>query len=273
MRITSPEAAPSDLTIIKNQELPANPVMLNSAVATAIPDYKKVHTLPRLSEPIKETSVFAASPKPTSKRDKIGSAVGDLAKSYGQSPPSKGPSSARKYLDAARDKVLTREQQDLIKPDNIPVMFREFATQAIATRPGFILREPFSRRVNAKIFGSPRSDVVAIADAVSGITFLTLASIQEDEYGTVYKDVPRILRTFTNVVTMMESFIRDSPVHWTDLELQATGAEAKQSPEVEGIINHIKTCLGSLVLAYTEFAPDMGLGEGEMRQARKVAGV
>ena len=243
---------------------------LNSG--TAVAEYKKVHHLPKLSTPLEETAVFVDSPKPKKKRESIPYAIENIAKSYGQSP-SQGSSPVQKYLKVARDQILTQEQQKSIALNNLPTILQDLCLKILATPAGNPFRQTFARRIKTKLFGSPQSQVGPILDAVGAITFLAMSSKTEDIYGTVYRDIPRILRTFANITIKIESFIEESSFHWTDIGLTQHPVGDKRVEEAERLVAQLKLCLGILIEAYAEYAKDMGLGAGEVREARRAAGL
>ena len=102
---------------------------------------------------------------------------------------------------------------------------------------------------------------------------LALASIEEDSYGTVYKDIPPILRTFANITNRIETFVKESPAHWTDVDFREEDPGARKVEEIDLVVGHLKAALRQLVEKYEGYAREMGLGQGEMRAARRAAGM
>jgi nucleoporin NDC1 len=107
---------------------------------------------------------------------------------------------------------------------------------------------------------------------VDAITSLALASLEEDQYGTVSKDIPQIARVFADTIKGIDGFLQALPLHWTDVESKGTG-NGKQSKECDMVIAHLKVGLKKLLEAFGTYAMNLGLRNGEMRELRLIAGL
>ncbi|KAL8947562.1 MAG: hypothetical protein Q9222_006166, partial [Ikaeria aurantiellina] len=163
---------------------------------------EQLQSLPRIGAPLKQDPVVLNTPPPTSRREMVEAKVGAFAKSYGNNPHSVSSSSStitispktQQYLEAARNKLLSKEQQQAISPANVQSQFNTYLTLFLRSRFGFPFRQTFARRVRAVVFGHPFSDLTTIIRAVNALSALTTSSLKEDDYGIVARDIPLIFR-------------------------------------------------------------------------------
>lgn len=80
--------------------------------------------------------------------------------------------------------------------------------------------------------------------------------------------MPTLISTFVSTTLMLEEFVAQFPVHWTDVEFKNRRVE-----EVEAILGCLKGGLKELVNAFGPYANELGIGAGEMRMAKNVAGM
>ena len=237
-----------------------------------------VESLPRISAAIKEENVLS-KPFPSSSRpERYGSTVGSLAKSVGQNHNSVSPlrsltPHAKQYLVAARDKLMTREQQSTLSPANLNSSLYDYLTQFLRSRFGWPFRQIIGRRLCVVVLGAPYSELNLILTALDSLTSLAVASLKEDQYGTVHKDVPLLIRTFVSTLTDIETLTQGFQVHWTDVEYSENGGEGRRVAEIDLLVNRLKSSLKELIDAFGDFAVEMGLTWAEMRRARQAAGL
>ncbi|MCJ1244344.1 hypothetical protein MMC30_001542 [Trapelia coarctata] len=232
-----------------------------------------LQTLPRLSSALRQDPVLTNAPPPTNRRKKIEANVGSTAKYYGQSPSSRTSLSPRvkKVGRMARDKLLTKEQQNAIKPATIASSVYEYFVQYLRTPVGAPFRRTFKRRLASVVLGSPESQLQPIICAIDSISCLAIASLKEDQFGTANKDIPMIIRTFVSSITNIERITQNMPVHWTDTEFEEADGKGREVKEVELVKDHLKFGLSQLVLAFGNYAVDMGLSRSELGTARETA--
>jgi len=92
-----------------------------------------------------------------------------------------------------------------------------------------------------------------------------VCSLAEDEYGHVQRDVKTIIQTLTTTVLNLEALKENLGFHWTDVERK------KDCPEVDIVLNALKTGLNELVNAFGDYSEDLRLSQSEMRAARVAA--
>ena len=229
--------------------------------------------LPRISAPLRQDQVFRNPLPPTTRREKLESTIGAVAKSYGQSPPSRQPGSpltprTKQYLGAARNKLLTHGQQQALSPVGLMASFNEYVMQFLRWPVGLPFRQTFQRRVCTVVLGSPNSQFGQIIDAIDALRFLAIASLKEDAYGKVSKDVAGLIRTFANTITALEVFVKGVAVHWTDVEFHDRNID-----EVDLILTSLKGALREIIRGFGQYAGELDISEQEMDMARRVAGM
>lgn len=120
------------------------------------------------------------------------------------------------------------------------------------------------------VLGSPFGELNCIIDSVNALTALALASLTEDSYGKVAKDVKLLIQAFVSVIQSVEGFVRDLPVHWTDVEYSDSDRRVE---EVDLVVGSMKAGLKEMVDAFGKYATELGLTERDIKAARRVAGV
>lgn len=192
-------------------------------------------------------------------------AVDKLARSYGQSPPGALSPKARKLLKQAEKIALTPEQQKKVDTAGFPGLFREWALWVIKSPVGWPFRQLYRRKLAAVVLGQPYGDVGIIVDAIESVTRFSVCSLKEDKYGNVQRDVKLIIQTLTNAILKLEAFKQNLGFHWTDTKKKT------ESPEVDLILEVLKSGLNELVEAFGDYSQDLRLSQSEMRMAREAA--
>ncbi|KAL8647726.1 MAG: hypothetical protein Q9226_006319 [Calogaya cf. arnoldii] len=237
---------------------------------------QEVQSLPRIGTPLKEGQVMMNPPPPSSRREMVETKVGTFAKSIGNNPPSNygnplgfGPKQ-QQYLEAARNKLLTPEQQQAITPAHVQSQFNTYMTRFLQSWFGQPFRQTFARRVQSIVFGQPFSEITLIIDAIESLTILATASIKEDSYGKVAKDIPLIMRTFIITYQTLQRFTSTLPVHWTDVQFSE---DQRQTEDVLIVLSALRDGLQELVQAFGGFSTDLGIEAQDIRVAKAIAGM
>lgn len=247
--------------------------------SVAPPQRITIESLPSISSaPLRKENIFSNSQTPATTREKIESSFGTIAKSYGQSPQPAKPlkflesqrAEGEKYLGVARQKLLTQGQQESLSSSGLLAQYNAYLIRFLRTPFGRLFRRTFKRRVSTVVLGSPFGELNPIIDSVNALTALALASLTEDNYGKVAKDVPLLIQAFVSVIQSVEGFVRDLPVHWTDVEFSESDRRAE---EVDLVVGTLKAGLKEMVDAFGKYAAELGLTERDMKAARRVAGV
>ncbi|KAH0543864.1 hypothetical protein FGG08_001903 [Glutinoglossum americanum] len=224
--------------------------------------------LPKIAGPLKKDNVFTSAPPSSSKQELISS----LSKSMGQSPLQPGIGSplnpkhliqrAHASLPERRKEALAREMQSAKQALDKSVVA---VVRSYAGRP---FRQTVQRKIVAVITGEPYGDVGIIIDAIDSIARLAVSSLTEDPFGRVHTDVPKIIRTFTSTIGNIESFKRNVPVDWTDVEL-IDREGFREMREADLTLQALRGSLRDMLKGFGEYADDMGLTAADLRMARE----
>lgn len=131
---------------------------------------------------------------------------------------------------------------------------------------GWPFRQSFDRLVCSILFKSPDGQFGQIVDAIDILSALTIASLEEDRYGKVAKDVALLIQTYGATIAAIEAFAASVPVHWTDTEFKS-----REVVEVEMVLAFLKSGLQEMLHGFSEYANDLGISEQEIQQARKIS--
>ncbi|KXH41505.1 nucleoporin protein Ndc1-Nup, partial [Colletotrichum nymphaeae SA-01] len=252
------------LTTIKNIEQRIDQYGKPAVVPAAPAPTAEVRA--RSSAPLKEDPIFTSKPANKTMRGELEKALTQVGSHPGHSPVSQLSPIAKKTLRGARDKVLSKEQQEALSSPQLMNQFQTWALKVIGNEyVGWIFRQEFRNRLTAVILGTPYSELSQYVNAVDVLSLLAVHSLNDDNYGRVQKDVPTIIRTFTTVITKIEAFKDSFPVHWTDIEKDRT------APEVEAVIAALKTGLAQVIAEFERYSSDLRLTRTDIRLAKEAA--
>ena len=236
-----------------------------------------IERLPRISAPLRQDNILVNPPGPTTRREEIEQSVGTVAKSFGQSthPPSTpfrylNTPTAKKFIDLPRQKLLTQGQQERLSPSVLYAQWNDYLLRFLRTPFGQPFQQTFKRRVYTIVLGTPFSELNIVLDSIFSLNALAVASIKEDPYGKVAKDVPLLIRAYVSTVSKTEGFVATLPPHWTDVEFSESERKVE---EVELILGALKSGLGAFVGVFGKYADELGMDAGEIRTAKTIAGM
>ena len=179
--------------------------------------------------------------------------------------------SSQKLLSSpTRQKLLTTGQQEQLSSSGLRGLLHEYTMHFLRSPLGQPFRETFSRRISTVILGTPHSALYQILTSVKSLTALAVASLKEDPYGRVSKDVPTLIRTYTSTIQSIEAFVRSLPPHWTDVDFRNGDREVR---DVEAVVVCMKSGLRDIIEAFGQYASELGLAAAELRIAKGVAGL
>jgi len=252
----------------------------------------KIQTLLRIASPLREGQILTQS-KPQDQFERYTQPAGSMMKSIGQAPPSQQfdlSPKVQRYFGKARDKVLSPEQQRAISKTNIHSSYQRHMAQLLRFKlnpllpaylnehiphlqPGLLFQETFARRMNCIVFGSPRGDLQILLYAIDVLVALSFASLTEDKYGVVSKDLPTIFRTLTATISNIEALLMSTPPHWTDVDFKDADGKGRKVKEIGTLLHHLKVGLTKLLGGFGGFASSLDLGPVDLRDARRAAGI
>ncbi|KAA8908122.1 nucleoporin protein Ndc1-Nup, partial [Sphaerosporella brunnea] len=95
-------------------------------------------------------------------------------------------------------------------------------------------------------------------DAITALGNMVIASLAEDEYGNVQRDVRAILESFCATLDTLKRYVANPPLHWTD-------TEAREAPhlvyleEPTMLIQQLEKTLREITLAFEPFMDELGI--------------
>lgn len=213
---------------------------------------------------VSDEQILLSTPAKKTLRSEVEKIVGQNATSPGQrsrlSPVvQKGLADAKGAVDS-----FARQAAGTDNPNNA---VHYWMRRALDSPLGAPFKQTFRRRLTTVVLGQPYAEPSLFVNAISVLTRLAIFSLAEDSYGNVQRDVATIIRTFTAVITKLEKFKADFPVHWTDFE------GSKECAEVDVVLATLKEGLKQLIASFGQYARDLRLTFGDMRLAREAAGV
>ena len=250
-----------------------------SSQSTPHPQQVTIERLPQISQTqLRHDNVFLNPPAPTNRREQFESKAGAIAKYYNE--PSQSPKPvdflkkkslrAGEYVESARQHLLTQEQQQTYSKSGLLTQYNDYLIRFLRSPVGYPFRETFKRRVTTIVLGAPYGELDQILSSITTLTALAKASINEDRYGNVAKDVPLLLRAFVSTISSVEGFVARFPVHWTDVEFQESDRRVE---EIALIVDSLRGALKDIVSSFGQYAAELGLGKEEIETARKIAGL
>ncbi|CRJ80593.1 hypothetical protein BN1708_000309 [Verticillium longisporum] len=223
-----------------------------------------VEQKPRILAPPKDDPIFQARPASRSMRGEIEKTLTQATQAPGHTPVSQLSPIAKKTFRNARDRVLTKEQQEALTSPQVVGQFQALATTVLrADYIGWWFRQDFRRLLTAAVLGSPHSELSHHLNAIEILSAMAVHSLTEDKFGNVHKDIGPIVRTFTAVIKRLEAFKASFPVHWTDVE------GSKSTPEVDEVIKALKAGLSQVVQEFEPYIRDLRLTRTDIRLAKE----
>lgn len=231
------------------------------------PEPKPEEPRARTTAPPKEEAIFRRQPSTKSMRSEVENAIDHVARSPGNTPMSRLSPMAKKTWKKAKDSMLTQDQQDAFRPDNMVGQFRHLILRVLQNnRVGAFFRQEYRRRLTVAVLGTPSAELALYVNAIEVLGSLAVNSLGEDKFGNVHRDVPTIIRTFTSTIRKLDAFKASFPVHWTDVEAK------KECPEVDAVLNALRSALAKLITEFEPYRNDLRLTLTDLRLAREAAG-
>lgn len=233
------------------------------AVAAA-PELAATAPKQRVSAPLRQDSIFYHEAHTTGLKGGIEKAWDQLARAPGATPASELSPLAKKTWKSAKDHMLSKQQQEALSPDHIRGEFEQWTASVMKIElVGALFRHDFRTRFAAAVLGTPYAEPALYVNAAQALCHLSVHSLAEDQFGNVHRDVASIVRTLTAVIRKVEALKVRFPNHWTD----PTGV--KESPEVDQILDALRTGLEQVVAKFEPYSSDLRLSLGELRLAKE----
>lgn len=232
--------------------------------ATVAPQSTQTEERQRISAPLKEDPIFSSQSSSKSLRNGVETAWDQFARSPGSTPASELSPMAKKTWQNAKDRVLSKEQQEAMSPDHLKGQARQWVTDLMGI--GWVrdlFQHDFRTQFAAVVLGTPYAEPTLYSHAVLALCELASHSLVEDQYGNVHRDVPGIVRALTTVITKIEALKRQFPLHWTDTK------GLRDAPEVELLLDALRTGLGHVVSKFEPYSTDLRLSLADLRFAKE----
>ncbi|PHH55765.1 Nucleoporin NDC1 [Ceratocystis fimbriata CBS 114723] len=213
--------------------------------------------------PVKEDAIFQPQSKEVTIKGELEKAIGHAITSGSQTSTGLSPM-ARKTLKQARDRFITKEQQESLAPEHVAGWFRKMALKVIENEYfGPFFREEFRKRFAAAVLGTPYAEVSMYINAAASLSGLVVSSLTDDKLGKVYLDVGNVVRVFTAIILNIEHFKSSFPMHWTDIEA------VRECPEVNAVLDEMKNGLRAIMAEFEQYATDLRLTQTDLRLAKE----
>lgn len=249
------------------QSIEAHVDAYGQPAAHEAPEPQPMEERHRSSAPLREDPIFTSQARQTPLQAGIEKALERLARNPGSTPASELSPIARKTWQTAKDRVLSREQQEAVSPDHLKDQAHEFATRLLSIGwIGSLVRQDFRTQFAAAVLGSPYAEPTLYANAATALCQLAVNSLAEDSYGNVHRDVPTIIRTLTSIIKKVEALKEQFPLHWTDIK------GVKDCPEVDELLVALKTGLEQVVVNFEPYSTDLRLTRTDLRIAKEAYG-
>lgn len=219
---------------------------------------------------LRDMDVFVKRPR------EIIPSIGEFTKSIGEHPGAANPVSphARKVVQWTADAVLSKEEQQRLAELSAStgrgilerLVPRQYLVQFLRTPLGAPFRQTMERKLTSAVFGKGESGKGIFIHSVKILEKLIMASLTEDRYGSVQKDIAEVVRTLTSTIVLMEKYVKEAQPHWSDVERRGGG-----KGEVVECLEVLKRSLEQIVLGFGEYADTLGLSLKEVREAREAA--
>ncbi|KAM0556019.1 hypothetical protein ACHAPJ_006000 [Fusarium lateritium] len=220
----------------------------------------------RVSAPLRDDPIFNSRPTSKTMRSEVEKRLGQVARSPGESPASKLSPLAKKTWKEAKDRVLTKEQQELVAPEHLKSQFEQWTLRMMEVDAvAALFQQDFRTQFAAAVLGTPYAEPTLCINAIHVLHHLSVHSLAEDQFGNVHRDVPRIIRTFTAVIKKLETFRIEFPLHWTDVSCK------RVSPEVEKVVDALKIALQQVLAKFEPYSNDLRLSLTDIRLAKEAS--
>lgn len=241
------------------------PAASSAASSAASQPAPPLDLVPQISQPIKDDKeVVALPPKPSTKREWLGTVATGIVKSH-----SSPENSQQAYGREAINRGLKKAQEGAQQAESITSTASD---KFLASPLGHVFSHSLPRRAKLIVLGAPYSHLSLVCNAVTALSNLAVFSITEDQIGRFHNTVPSIIRTFTAAINKIDAYMSSLQVHWSDKEtLAKPEAERKKIPEVDQVRECLQQGLQNILAGFEKYLGGMGMSMLEISDAKKAA--
>ncbi|KAF3936406.1 hypothetical protein ABW19_dt0202710 [Dactylella cylindrospora] len=217
-------------------------------------------TVAKAPSPIKEIKDF--KPQQPSEENVLRTPMRKTVVDQWQATPGNMPSSPIN-VDAIK--------AHFIKKETIESKIYDYLSPVLNSEYGDIFRLTIQRKTASLL---PEAGLQV--DAIKSLSGFIRASLKEDDYGMVQKDLPSILEELVKTAGVLEGYMANPPLHWTDIHgkalLEKKTEEAKKElfAEPVALVEAIDEALNSIGDAFDEYLDKLGLSVDVRRRIRLV---
>lgn len=221
----------------------------------------------RVSAPLRDDPIYNSRAAPKTIRGEVEKRFDQVARAPGSSPASKLSPIAKKTWKEAKDRVLTKEQQQMVSPEHVRGQFEQWTLRLMQVDyVAALFQHDFRTQFAAAVLGTPYAEPTLCINAIHILCQLSIHSLAEDQFGNVHRDVPSIIRTLTSLIMKLEAFRGSFPIHWTDIR------GTRDSPEVDRVLSALRAGLDQVITQFEPYSSDLRLTLTDLRLAKEAAG-
>ncbi|KAK6336023.1 hypothetical protein TWF730_003395 [Orbilia blumenaviensis] len=225
---------------------------------TPPPDAPANATDPKIASPVKEIKGF--SPQKPLEQNILRTPAKQGVLEKWQATPGNMPKSPIN-LDVLKSQMVKKEV--------VENKFYEFLNPVLHSQYGDALRLTVQRQTTCLL-----PDASAQVDAINALVGFAIASLKEDTYGTVQKELAGILEDFAKISSVLEKYMAEPPVHWTDIHAKEVIAKKDAAeketlfPEAVALSTAVNEGLRKIGEEFEKYFDNIGLSVDARRKIR-----
>ncbi|KAK6339078.1 hypothetical protein TWF696_009866 [Orbilia brochopaga] len=159
----------------------------------------------------------------------------------------------------------------IVKKEAIESKIYQFLTPLLDSKYGDSFRVTIQKKTTTLL-----PDASMQVDAITILVGFVCASLKEDIYGMVQKDLPSLLEEFVKITAVLEGYMSKPPLHWTDihaktvLERHSPSANEKLFPEAVALLTAVNLGLQKIGDAFDPYLDKLSLSIDVRRKLRSV---
>ncbi|KAK9478607.1 nucleoporin protein Ndc1-Nup [Lipomyces japonicus] len=185
-------------------------------------------------------------------------------------PAGNKTSPGRKLIEGLQDHNAEQSAKTIKQIEQIQSTYSQlfdyvqtkYALEFLRTRFGLPFRCTIQRQVAYLL-----ADQDQISEGVSALTELVRYSLTEDTYGTVQRDIPRVLSELDKTITLLDEYLRSPPLHWSDVTnrtklvkgVNPVGIGGIELDELEIVVDNLTEGFDLIARTFEKYLTNMSL--------------